>query len=76
MAIVRILEDHCKSCGVCVEACPRQALRIGTRLNAHGFNSVEFDATKGCTGCGMCALVCPDAAIELYAPAKTGPNEC
>jgi len=75
MAIVRILEDHCKTCGVCVEACPRHALRIGTRLNAHGFNFVEFDSTRECSGCGNCALVCPDAAIELFAEAKTAAGE-
>ena len=71
MAIVKINEDYCKSCGLCVEACPREALKIGRHLNVHGFNPVVFDDTKECSGCGNCALVCPDAAIELYVHAKT-----
>jgi len=71
MAIVKINEDYCKSCGLCVEACPREALKIARHLNVHGFNPVVFDDTKECSGCGNCALVCPDAAIELYVHAKT-----
>lgn len=70
MARVKILEDYCKSCGLCVESCPRGALKIGHHLNTQGFNPAVFDESKQCSGCGNCTVVCPDAAIELYAYAK------
>jgi 2-oxoglutarate ferredoxin oxidoreductase subunit delta len=75
MALVRIHEDYCKSCGVCVEACPRRALSIGTHLNAHGFNPVVFDDSKECSGCGNCCVVCPDAAIELFVHVQAEPAQ-
>ena len=70
MAIVRILEDYCKSCGLCVEVCPRDALLKGSHMNAHGFKSVVFDESKECSGCGNCTAICPDVAIELHVYVK------
>jgi len=67
MANVKVLEEYCKSCGLCVSACPREALKIGRHLNSQGFNPVVFDEAAGCAGCGNCTVVCPDAALELYA---------
>lgn len=67
MAIVTIHEEYCKSCGLCVEFCPRAALAISRRLNIHGFFPVVFDDSKECSGCGNCTVMCPDAAIELHA---------
>ena len=70
MAIVKIYEEHCKSCSLCVEACPRAALAIARHLNVHGFYPVVFDDSKECSGCGNCTVMCPDAAIELRAESK------
>ncbi|NQT19462.1 MAG: 4Fe-4S binding protein [Planctomycetes bacterium] len=70
MAIVKIYEELCKSCRLCVEACPRGALAIARHLNVHGFYPVVFDDSKECSGCCNCTVMCPDAAIELRAEAK------
>jgi len=70
MAFIKILEEYCKSCGLCVEFCPRGAISIGRHLNSQGYNPAVFDDSKQCGACGNCTAVCPDAAIELYAPKK------
>jgi len=62
---VVILEDHCKSCGLCVDVCPKQALRLAVRLNKLGMNPAEALDDPPCTGCGNCLLMCPDTAIQL-----------
>ncbi|MDD4836722.1 MAG: 4Fe-4S dicluster domain-containing protein [Synergistales bacterium] len=60
-----IAEEYCKSCGVCVAACPVKVLRISENLNSKGHRPVE-QYKEGCIGCGMCAISCPDAVIEVY----------
>jgi len=65
MLKLTILEDYCKSCGLCVSFCPKKILKISDKLNSHGFNVVVCIDETQCTGCGNCTVVCPDAAIEL-----------
>ena len=54
----------CKSCGYCVEQCPRKALAIGDGLNAAGYRHVVIDEGK-CIGCGVCYKVCPDYVFRI-----------
>ncbi len=64
-----INELECKSCSRCVVACPKQCLRIGTKLNERGYHSVEY--TGGCIGCASCFYNCPEPnALEVHIPAK------
>jgi 2-oxoglutarate ferredoxin oxidoreductase subunit delta len=66
-AFVKILDDRCKACELCVVSCPQGNLRLSTKLNHAGFHPAEFTykGTKGeCTGCGICYWVCPDFAID------------
>lgn len=56
---VVIDRDWCKGCGICVELCPKQALR----LNEEG--KAVWDEPEICVRCGLCELRCPDLAIEL-----------
>lgn len=66
MAKVVILSEYCKSCGLCVEICPRKVLAIGDKPNQKGYFAViPVDEAK-CIGCALCGLVCPDVAIEVY----------
>lgn len=66
MVVVKIDDERCKGCSLCVEFCPKGSLFISDRLNMKGYFVVSFADEKGCTGCATCALVCPDVAIEVF----------
>ncbi len=57
--LVRIDQNECKGCGLCVEACPPKVIRMGEQLNPYGYRSAGY-AGSGCTGCGICFMVCPE----------------
>lgn len=54
--VVRIDKDKCVACGLCVEACPVDALSLG--------EVVEVDTEK-CKDVGDCVAVCPVDALSL-----------
>lgn len=56
---------RCKSCGLCVEACPKGVLAIGQGINGQGYNYVERKNPGACVLCNICGLVCPDVAIGV-----------
>ncbi len=56
---------RCKSCGLCVDACPKQVLAIGTEINGQGYNYVERVQPDKCIRCNICGIVCPDIAIGV-----------
>ena len=63
---VEIESDLCKECGLCIEACPVDVLKISEKLNVMGYHPVEYIGT-GCTGCGICFYVCPEpGTIRVY----------
>ena len=71
---LKINRDLCKSCGLCVEFCPKKLLVIDTELNRRGVPPAKLDPAKGqCIGCGSCAAVCPDAAIEIEETGEPAP---
>lgn len=55
--------QRCKSCGLCVAACPKATLSIGATLNHHGYAFVEQTQPENCVKCNICRIVCPDVAI-------------
>ncbi len=66
-AFVKVLEERCKACEMCVVSCPSGNLKLSSELNRAGFHPVEFtyQGSRGeCTGCGVCYWVCPDFAIS------------
>ena len=64
---VKIDEDRCKGCYICVSVCPKKVLSAGSgSLNRSGYYAAEADAGQECVGCLSCALMCPDGAISLY----------
>jgi NAD-dependent dihydropyrimidine dehydrogenase PreA subunit len=64
--MLRVDEDECKGCGLCVEACPPKVIALSERLNHYGYRTAAY-AGRGCTGCGICFLACPEpGAITVY----------
>ncbi|MBI4100207.1 4Fe-4S binding protein [Candidatus Microgenomates bacterium] len=55
----------CKSCYMCVEKCPFQAIsKSETDLGVYSTPSVKVDPQK-CTLCTICDQICPDSAIKV-----------
>ena len=52
-----ISQEACKKCGICMEVCPDDAVRI---KNENYEIDYEF-----CKGCGICAHECPVNAVEM-----------
>jgi len=65
LGTVKILDDRCKGCDLCVPECPVDILEMGSRVNKKGYPLVEVIDVKKCIACNLCALICPDRAIEV-----------
>lgn len=64
--LIRIDENECKGCGLCVEACPTDRIVLGERINHYGYRTAQF-VGEGCTGCGLCYATCPEpGAMTVY----------
>jgi NAD-dependent dihydropyrimidine dehydrogenase PreA subunit len=72
---LRIDEEECKGCGLCIEACPPKAIALSERLNHYGYRTAVY-AGSGCTGCGICFMVCPEpgaiTVLRLATPSAAG----
>lgn len=64
-------KEYCYGCGVCANACRREAITIA--LNEDGFYTPIVDASL-CNDCGMCLKVCShnDEKISVEAENKRG----
>jgi NAD-dependent dihydropyrimidine dehydrogenase PreA subunit len=70
--LLRVDQNECKGCGLCVEACPPKVILMGEQLNHYGYRTASY-AGAGCTGCGICFMVCPEpGAITVMRAIKTG----
>ena len=56
---LRVDQDECKGCALCIEACPPHLIQMTERLNHYGYRTADY-AGAGCTGCGICFMVCPE----------------
>jgi len=63
---VEIIEEDCKSCSLCIEACPKNVLAISNIINKKGYRPVIDVNAEDCIGCGICAMRCPEAAIKVF----------
>lgn len=57
---MRINVDECLSCGMCLEACPMDAIKIHQTA---GYARFEID-TDMCIECEECVKVCPGECIS------------
>jgi 2-oxoglutarate ferredoxin oxidoreductase subunit delta len=62
---IRIDEERCKGCLLCVEECPKNEIKKGGKINRFGYTFAEFCDNGSCNACTLCAIVCPDCAIEV-----------
>jgi 2-oxoglutarate ferredoxin oxidoreductase subunit delta len=61
---LKIKEEYCKSCGFCIQSCPKKAIKKCGRFNKNGHEVIEVD-NNACTKCGSCYTVCPDYVFEI-----------
>lgn len=54
----------CKSCGICVEKCPVDAISWGETIGVYGKVTPKIDLEK-CIACDICFRFCPDSAIRV-----------
>lgn len=66
IVVVKINEEKCKGCKLCIYFCDRGVLEESRKMNRGGFHPARVLAQEKCTGCGICFLVCPEVAIEIY----------
>ena len=62
--MLQVRKDLCLSCGLCVENCPQQAIRLI-------WEQAEIDQSR-CNQCRLCLEVCPQGAIVELVPVSTG----
>lgn len=51
---------YCKSCAICVELCPKDALALDATTR-----KVVIAKPEACNGCGLCEFLCPDYVLML-----------
>jgi len=64
--MVKIDDERCKACGLCVEVCPTKILVLSDKINSKGYHPVECIDQDKCIACTSCALICPDIAITVF----------
>ena len=56
---IKINDDHCGSCTVCISLCPYEAISVNEDTG-----EVALDIEK-CQVCGICSSACPASSIEM-----------
>ena len=58
--------SRCKGCGVCLRACPRNCIVLGSDINKMGYQYARFEHNN-CIACGLCFYSCPEfGAIKVF----------
>jgi ferredoxin len=62
--MLRVRNDLCRGCGLCVESCPQQAISF--------VSGMALIIQERCNQCHRCVEVCPQGAIMEMAPVSGG----
>ena len=62
--VLKLREERCKGCDICIDFCPTQALQRATESSATGVFLPVLEEAK-CNYCGLCDLLCPDLAMTV-----------
>jgi 2-oxoglutarate ferredoxin oxidoreductase subunit delta len=62
-ANVRVIEERCKGCRICIEVCQAEVLGTSDAANRAGHHPPCILNMDACTFCGLCEMLCPDFAI-------------
>ncbi|RSN71530.1 ferredoxin family protein [Candidatus Methanodesulfokora washburnensis] len=62
---IRISQDLCKGCFLCVWACPYKVIDVGKERNYRGVNVPIVAKLEECRACRLCEYRCPDFAIQI-----------
>ena len=55
-----VIQEYCKGCGRCIEACARHCIEMGTEIDPRtGLIPVVLHL-ENCTACGLCFDACPE----------------
>ncbi len=65
----KIFRDWCKSCGICVEFCPKAV------FERDDMGRPVIKRPDDCIGCRFCEYHCPDFAIEITERGENGNGE-
>jgi len=57
---LKLDEEKCTGCGMCLDVCPHEVFKMNTR-------HAEIRDRDACMECGACALNCPVKAITVDA---------
>ncbi len=72
---IHIIENRCKGCGLCVEYCPREVLKMSDSFNQKGYHPPYVTEPPGCVACGFCEEVCPEFAIFCEKKQECSPSK-
>jgi electron transport complex protein RnfB len=69
---VKTTPETCKACGLCVQRCPMEALRLEDSAKAgNKKGKVAVLDPEKCIGCGVCVYKCPTGSLILEPKAET-----
>ena len=62
---VKLNEDKCKGCDLCLNLCPKHVFEESPEIGLKGYKTRLVKSENECNDCGLCQYFCPEGAIAL-----------